>query len=121
MKTFFELREEITATPAVAGAGDNPEKIVPVHLKKKKKKKPEVIDRMVKTEETNLDELSMSTRWKAGVARAVRGPSKKAKPAWMRDTGKRAKQIAKRAQKTKDYEIGRKYQASRPKLGQSGR
>lgn len=117
MKTFFELMEEITATPAVAGAGDNPEKIVPVDLKKKKKKKPEVIDRMVKTEDTELDELSMSTRWKAGVARAVRGPSKKAKPAWARETGKRAKQVQQRAQKVKDYETGRKYQANRPKLG----
>ena len=44
-----------------------------------------------------VDELSMKLKTKAKFARAVRGPSKKAKPDWMRDTGKRAKEISKKA------------------------
>ena len=44
-KGFKDFYEEMTSTTAVAGAGDNPEKIVPVYLKKKKKKKPDVIKR----------------------------------------------------------------------------
>ena len=109
MKKFKAFMEEVpaTSTASVAGAGDD--KIVPVHLKKKKKKKPEVIDRMVKTEETEVNELSMSKKWKAGLARAVRGPSKKRKPIYMRTTGKAAKKLNARAQKLRDYELGRKY------------
>lgn len=44
MKSFKIFMEEVpaTSTTSVAGAGENPEKIVPVHLKKKKKKKDEV-------------------------------------------------------------------------------
>ena len=46
MRTGFEdFYEEMTSTVSVAGAGDNPQKIVPVHLKKKKKEKPDVIKR----------------------------------------------------------------------------
>ena len=44
-KGFKDFYEEMTSTASVAGAGDNPEKIVPVHLKKKKKEKPNVIKR----------------------------------------------------------------------------
>ena len=43
------------------------------------------------------NELSMKLKAKAKIARGLRGPSKKARPDWMRDTGKRAKEIAKRA------------------------
>tara|TARA_Y100001954_G_C15779077_1_gene588753 strand:- start:1034 stop:1918 length:885 start_codon:yes stop_codon:yes gene_type:complete len=42
-------------------------------------------------------ELSMKLKAKAKIARGLRGPNRKAKPDWMRDTGKRAKEIAKRA------------------------
>jgi len=42
-------------------------------------------------------ELSMKLKARAKLARGLRGPSKKARPDWMRDTGKRAKEIAKRA------------------------
>lgn len=115
-KTFMEEAPSM-ATTAVAGAGENPEKIVPV--KKKKKKKPEVIDRMVKTEETEVNELSMSTKWKAGVARAIRGPSKKRRPVYMRTMDKAAKKNIARARKTRAYEMGRRHQASQPKLGVS--
>ena len=45
----------------------------------------------------NIPELSMKLKAKAKIARGLRGPSKKARPDWMRDTGKRAKEIAKRA------------------------
>ena len=44
-KGFKDFYEEMTSTTSVAGAGDNPEKIVPVYLKKKKKEKPNVIKR----------------------------------------------------------------------------
>ena len=43
------------------------------------------------------NELSMKLKAKAKIARGLRGPSAKARPDWMRDTGKRAKEIAKRA------------------------
>jgi len=43
------------------------------------------------------NELSMKLKAKAKIARGLRGPSTKARPDWMRDTGKRAKEIAKRA------------------------
>ena len=43
-KGFKDFYEEMTSTTSVAGAGDD--KIVPVYLgKKKKKKKPDVIKR----------------------------------------------------------------------------
>ena len=45
----------------------------------------------------NIPELSMRLKAKAKIARGLRGPSTKARPDWMRDTGKRAKEIAKRA------------------------
>ena len=42
-------------------------------------------------------ELSMKLKAKAKIARSLRGPNRKQRPDWMRDTGKRAKEIAKRA------------------------
>ena len=42
-------------------------------------------------------ELSMKFKAKAKIARGLRGPNRKQRPDWMRDTGKRAKEIAKRA------------------------
>ena len=45
----------------------------------------------------NIPELSMKLKAKAKIARGLRGPNRKARPDWMRDTGKRAKEIAKRA------------------------
>ena len=44
----------------------------------------------------NLDELSFSTRRKAGIERAKRGPSKKAMPTMFRTTGKKAKNLQKK-------------------------
>ena len=43
------------------------------------------------------NELSMKLKAKAKIARGLRGPSTKARPDRMRDTGKRAKEIAKRS------------------------
>ena len=55
-----------------------------------------------------LDELSFSKRWKAGIERAKRGPSKKAVPTIFRSTGKRAKDLQKKVPATSgpsaDYE-----------------
>lgn len=45
MKGFKQFQEEMTGTTAVAGAGDD--RIVPVHLKKKKKKDIEVLKRFI--------------------------------------------------------------------------
>jgi len=42
-------------------------------------------------------ELSMKLKAKAKLARGLRGPSTKTRPDWMRDTGKRAKDIANKA------------------------
>ena len=39
----------------------------------------------------------MKLKARAKLARGLRGPSQKARPDWMRDTGKRAKEIAKKA------------------------
>lgn len=52
-KSFGKFYEEMTATGAVAGAGDNPEKIVPVYLKKKKKRdeRPDVLKRFISKQE----------------------------------------------------------------------
>jgi hypothetical protein len=49
MKNFKTFMEEVPATntTSVAGAGENPDKIVPVHLKKKKKKDIEVLRRFI--------------------------------------------------------------------------
>lgn len=46
---------------------------------------------------TKLDELSFSKRWKAGIERAKRGPSKKAVPTIFRNTGKKAKDLKQKA------------------------
>ena len=43
------------------------------------------------------NELSMKLKAKAKIARGLRGPNPRQRPDWMRDTGKRAKEIAKRA------------------------
>lgn len=55
-----------------------------------------------------LDELSFSKRWKAGIERAKRGPSKKAVPTIFRTTGKKAKDLQKKVPATfgpsADYE-----------------
>ena len=37
MKKFREFEEEMTGTGSVAGAGVNPDKTVPVHVKKKRR------------------------------------------------------------------------------------
>ena len=47
MKTWFDLQEEMTGTASVAGAGDNPEKIVPVYIKKRKKDREKVLRRFI--------------------------------------------------------------------------
>jgi predicted solute-binding protein len=49
MKNFKKFMEDVpsTSTASVAGAGDNPEKIVPVHMKKKRKKDIEVLKRFI--------------------------------------------------------------------------
>lgn len=44
-KSFNRFQEEMTSTTSVAGAGDD--KVVPVHLGKKKKKKPEIVKRFI--------------------------------------------------------------------------
>lgn len=58
-RNWFE--EEMTATGAVAGAGDDSE-TVPVHLGKKKKKKPEIVKRFEKFEETIADRMKKKTQ-----------------------------------------------------------
>ena len=45
----------------------------------------------------NIPELSMKLKAKAKIARGLRGPSKKAMPDMFRTTGKRAKEIDKKA------------------------
>ena len=49
-KTFMEDAPSMSTTD-VAGAGENPEKIVPVHMKKKKKKDIEVLKRFISKQE----------------------------------------------------------------------
>ena len=59
MKSFKVFMEDAPsmATTAVAGAGENPEKIVPVHMKKKKKKDIEVLKRFIDKREES------KTKW----------------------------------------------------------
>jgi hypothetical protein len=51
MKKFKEFMEDVpsTSTTSVAGAGDD--KIVPVHMKKKRKKKDETLPKVVSRKE----------------------------------------------------------------------
>jgi hypothetical protein len=58
-KNWFE--EEMTATGAVAGAGDD-SSTVPVYLDKKKKKKPEIVKRFEKFEERIADRMKKRTQ-----------------------------------------------------------
>jgi hypothetical protein len=51
MKTWTNFYEEMTGTTAVAGAGDNPEKIVPVYIKKRKKDREKVLRRFIDNRE----------------------------------------------------------------------
>lgn len=60
MKTWFDLQEEMTGTSAVAGAGDNPEKIVPVYIKKRKKDRENVLKRFI--DNRNKSEAKMRER-----------------------------------------------------------
>jgi len=62
----------------------------------------------VMRESVELDELSPVTKIKAAIARGVRGPSKKATPAWARETGSAAKKLKKRAADTAEYEKKKK-------------
>lgn len=52
MKNFKKFMEDAPsmATTAVAGAGENPEKIVPVYTKKKRKKKKDEVPVLTRTE-----------------------------------------------------------------------
>lgn len=59
-------------------------------------------------EETDVEEMSALTKIKAKLARAARGPSKKATPAMFRQTGKSARKVRQGAAKSKAYELGRK-------------
>lgn len=62
----------------------------------------------VMRESVELDELSPVTKIKAAIARGVRGPSKKATPAWARETGKAAKELKKKAAHAAEYEKKKK-------------
>lgn len=59
-------------------------------------------------EETDVKEMSALTKIKAKLARAARGPSKKATPAMFRQTGKSARKVRQGAAKSKAYELGRR-------------
>lgn len=52
--------EEVTSTASVAGAGDNPQKIVPVHMKKRKKDREKILRRFI--ENRNKNEAKMRER-----------------------------------------------------------
>lgn len=58
MKSFRVFMEEVpsTSTTSVAGAGDD--KIVPVHMKKKKKKDIEVLKRFIDKREESKEKWS---------------------------------------------------------------
>jgi predicted solute-binding protein len=60
MKNFKKFMEDVpsTSTASVAGAGDNPEKIVPVHMKKKRKKDIEVLKRFIDKREDSQKKWS---------------------------------------------------------------
>ena len=60
MKNFKKFVEDVpsTSTASVAGAGDNPEKIVPVHMKKKRKKDIEVLKRFIDKREDSQKKWS---------------------------------------------------------------
>jgi predicted solute-binding protein len=60
MKNFKKFMEDVpsTSTTSVAGAGDNPEKIVPVHMKKKRKKDIEVLKRFIDKREDSQKKWS---------------------------------------------------------------
>lgn len=60
MKNFKKFVEDVpsTSTASVAGAGDNPEKIVPVHMKKKRKKDIEVLKRFIDKREDSQEKWS---------------------------------------------------------------
>lgn len=60
MKTWEKFYEEMTGTTAVAGAGDNPEKIVPVYIKKRKKDREKVLRRFI--DNRNKSEAKMRER-----------------------------------------------------------
>lgn len=60
MKNFKKFVEDVpsTSTASVAGAGDNPEKIVPVHMKKKRKKDIEILKRFIDKREDSQEKWS---------------------------------------------------------------
>ena len=60
MKNFKKFMEDVpsTSTASVAGAGDNPEKIVPVHMKKKREKDIEVLKRFIDKREDSQKKWS---------------------------------------------------------------
>ena len=59
-------------------------------------------------ESAEVEEMSALTKIKAKLARAARGPSKKATPAMFRQTGKSARKVQQGAAKSKAYELGRR-------------
>jgi len=73
-----KMDEEMTSTSSVAGAGDNPEKIVPVHMKKRKKDRENIIRRFI--ENRKKSENLMRERVLAKYE-ASRIPRKKGQPA----------------------------------------
>lgn len=58
MINFKKFYEEMTGTGAVAGAGTNPEKIVPVHVKKKREGDIKILKRFIQQREDSQKKWS---------------------------------------------------------------
>ena len=77
-------------------------------FQKSVKNKLGIDTKMVRESLDDVEEMSALTKIKAKLARAARGPSKKATPTMFRQTGKSARKVQQRAAKSKAYELGRK-------------
>lgn len=116
MKKFKDIREVTKGFTVHQGIGSGGDEVMKQLLKSLKKSgaAPDLqksLERKLKKstkEETDVEEMSALTKMKARLARAARGPSKKATPTAFRQTGKAARKSRERAQATKAYELGRK-------------
>lgn len=58
MKKFKQFEEEMTGTGAVSGAGVNPDKTVPVHVKKKREGDIKILKRFIQNREDSQKKWS---------------------------------------------------------------
>lgn len=102
-----EVMKQLLKSLKKSGGAPDLQKSLERRLKKSGELEKKHTKKGVAFEETDVEEMSALTKIKAKIARAARGPSKKATPTAFRQTGAAARKSRERAQSAKIYHSGR--------------